>query len=83
MVIFGIDPGYAIVGCGVVRYERNNFSFMGYGAVTTHKDTVVAAVVAADEEIELPAAAPADGAAAEPEVIGAKKADAADAPAKK
>ncbi|MGN0857541.1 MAG: 50S ribosomal protein L25 [Candidatus Spyradenecus sp.] len=51
--------------------------------VTTHKDTVVAAVVAADEEIELPAAAPADGAAAEPEVIGAKKADAADAPAKK
>lgn len=50
--------------------------------VTTHKDTVVAAVVAADEEIELPAA-PADGAAAEPEVIGAKKADAADAPAKK
>ena len=51
--------------------------------VTTHKDTVVAAVVAADEEIELPAAAPADGAAAEPEVIGAKKADAVDAPAKK
>ena len=39
MVIFGIDPGYAIVGCGVVRYERNNFSLMGYGAVTTHKDT--------------------------------------------
>lgn len=39
MVIFGIDPGYAIVGCGVVRYERNNFSLMGYGAVTTDKDT--------------------------------------------
>ena len=38
MVIFGIDPGYAIVGCGIVRYERNNFSLMGYGAVTTHKD---------------------------------------------
>ena len=38
MVIFGIDPGYAIVGCGVVRYERNNFSLMGYGAVTTDKD---------------------------------------------
>lgn len=44
--------------------------------VTTHKDSVVAAVVAADEEIELPAVA--DGAApAEPEVVGAKK----DAPA--
>ena len=39
MVIFGIDPGYAIVGCGVVRYERNNFTLMGYGAVTTDKDT--------------------------------------------
>ena len=38
MVIFGIDPGYAIVGCGIVRYERNNFSLMGYGAVTTDKD---------------------------------------------
>lgn len=38
MVIFGIDPGYAIVGCGIVRYERNNFSLMGYGAVTTNKD---------------------------------------------
>ena len=37
MVIFGIDPGYAIVGCGIVRYERNNFSLMGYGAVTTDK----------------------------------------------
>ncbi len=38
MVIFGIDPGYAIVGCGVVRYERGNFSLIGYGAVTTSKD---------------------------------------------
>ncbi len=38
MVIFGIDPGYAIVGCGIVRYERNNFNLMGYGAVTTYKD---------------------------------------------
>lgn len=38
MVIFGIDPGYAIVGCGIVRYERGDFSLLGYGAVTTHKD---------------------------------------------
>ena len=38
MVIFGIDPGYAIVGCGIVRYERNDFSLMGCGAVTTDKD---------------------------------------------
>ena len=38
MVILGIDPGYAIVGCGVVRYEKGNFSLMGYGAITTDKD---------------------------------------------
>jgi len=38
VVILGIDPGYAIVGCGVVRYEKNNFTLLGYGAVTTHKD---------------------------------------------
>lgn len=38
LVIFGIDPGYAIVGCGVIRYERNSFTLMGYGAITTDKD---------------------------------------------
>ena len=38
VVIFGIDPGYAIVGCGVVRYENNDFRLLGYGAVTTDKD---------------------------------------------
>ncbi|MBR6551730.1 MAG: crossover junction endodeoxyribonuclease RuvC [Clostridia bacterium] len=38
MVIFGIDPGYAIVGCGIVRYENNDFRLLGYGAVTTDKD---------------------------------------------
>ena len=38
MVIFGIDPGYAIVGCGIVRYEKNDFRLLGYGAVTTDKD---------------------------------------------
>lgn len=38
LVIFGIDPGYAIVGCGVVKYERGEFALMGYGAVTTDKD---------------------------------------------
>ena len=52
-------------------------------AVTTHKDTVVASCVAADEEIELPPVA--DGAApAEPDVVGTKKDEAASAePAKK
>jgi len=38
VVILGIDPGYAIVGCGIIRYEHNTFTLMGYGAVTTDKD---------------------------------------------
>ena len=33
--ILGIDPGYAIVGYGVVDYSRNRFSTVGCGAVTT------------------------------------------------
>lgn len=35
MVILGIDPGYAIVGWGVVRYESNRFKTLDFGAVTT------------------------------------------------
>jgi crossover junction endodeoxyribonuclease RuvC len=35
MVILGIDPGYAIVGYGVVKYEGNRFTVMDYGSVTT------------------------------------------------
>ena len=35
MRIIGIDPGYAIVGYGVVDYERSRFSPVEYGAVTT------------------------------------------------
>ncbi len=35
MVILGIDPGYAIVGWGVVRYERSRFTSQAFGAVTT------------------------------------------------
>ena len=33
--IIGIDPGYAIVGYGVVDYERSRFAPVEYGAVTT------------------------------------------------
>lgn len=39
MVILGIDPGYAIVGCGVVNFTENHFSLMGYGAVITKAHT--------------------------------------------
>ena len=35
MVIMGIDPGFAITGYGVVKYEGNKFSVIDYGAVTT------------------------------------------------
>lgn len=35
MRIIGIDPGYAIVGFGVIEYERRVFNVIDYGAVTT------------------------------------------------
>lgn len=35
MVILGIDPGYAIVGYGVLRFENNRFSVLDFGAITT------------------------------------------------
>lgn len=35
MVILGIDPGYAIVGYGLVHYKNNHFSTVDYGAITT------------------------------------------------
>lgn len=34
----GIDPGYAIVGVGIVDYHRNRFSTLEYGAITTTPD---------------------------------------------
>ena len=39
MRVLGIDPGYAIVGWGVVEYMGNRFAPVGYGAVITEKDT--------------------------------------------
>lgn len=35
MVILGIDPGYAIVGCGVVEYSNNHFRTIHHSAITT------------------------------------------------
>ena len=35
MRVLGIDPGYAIVGYGLVDYLNNRFSTLTYGAVTT------------------------------------------------
>lgn len=35
MIILGIDPGYAIVGYGVLEYSNNKFKVIEYGAITT------------------------------------------------
>ncbi len=35
MIIMGIDPGFAITGYGIVKYEGNKFSPIEYGAVLT------------------------------------------------
>ncbi|HEX2925495.1 MAG TPA: crossover junction endodeoxyribonuclease RuvC [Ruminiclostridium sp.] len=35
MIIMGIDPGFAITGYGVVKYEGNRFSVLDYSAITT------------------------------------------------
>lgn len=37
--ILGIDPGYAIVGFGVIDYDGRNFTPLEYGAVLTEANT--------------------------------------------
>ena len=39
MRIFGIDPGFAIVGYGVIDYNGVNFNPISFGAVTTRAGT--------------------------------------------
>ncbi len=39
MRIIGIDPGYAIVGYGLLDYTASRFDVLDYGAITTDKDT--------------------------------------------
>ncbi|NLG52931.1 MAG: crossover junction endodeoxyribonuclease RuvC [Clostridiales bacterium] len=36
MVVLGIDPGYAIVGYGLIRYENNRLTPLQYGVIRTH-----------------------------------------------
>ncbi len=38
MRIIGIDPGYAIVGFGIIEYDNGRFKVIDYGAVTTPAD---------------------------------------------
>jgi len=35
MIIFGVDPGFAITGYGVIEYRNNRFRTIDYGVVTT------------------------------------------------
>lgn len=39
MRIIGIDPGYAIVGFGIIEYENSKFRTVDYGAITTEAGT--------------------------------------------
>ena len=40
MIILGIDPGYAIVGIGVLEYMGNKFRPIEYNAITTQAHTL-------------------------------------------
>lgn len=35
MIILGIDPGFAILGYGIILYEGNKFKTIDYGAIKT------------------------------------------------
>lgn len=39
MIVLGIDPGYAIVGCGVVEYKSNTFKVLEHGTILTQANT--------------------------------------------
>lgn len=35
MIIMGVDPGFAITGYGIIKYEGNRFAVKEYGAILT------------------------------------------------
>ena len=39
MVVFGIDPGYAIVGWGGISFRANSYKALGFGSVETQAHT--------------------------------------------
>ncbi len=39
MVVLGIDPGYAIVGWGVIDFNGNSYRPLAFGAITTEAHT--------------------------------------------
>lgn len=38
MIVLGIDPGYAIVGWGLIEYKNNTYKPLRFGAITTDAD---------------------------------------------
>jgi len=40
MIIMGIDPGFAITGYGIIKYEKNKFSIIDYGVIETKPSTL-------------------------------------------
>lgn len=52
MRILGIDPGYAIVGYGIIEAERGKYSLVDYGAVeTSSKLETPARLIAIEREV--------------------------------
>lgn len=41
MIILGIDPGYALVGFGVIEKKGNSFSVIDYGVIETFKGEIM------------------------------------------
>ena len=39
LIVFGIDPGYAIVGWGAIRFQGGVYKAIGYGSVETQAHT--------------------------------------------
>ena len=39
LIILGIDPGFAIVGWGILSYEKNKFVTIDYGSIQTSAGT--------------------------------------------
>jgi crossover junction endodeoxyribonuclease RuvC len=39
MIVLGIDPGYAIVGYGAIKFQNNAFQPISFGAITTEAGT--------------------------------------------
>ncbi len=42
LIIMGIDPGFAILGYGIVQYRGNHFEVLDFGVITTHADIPLA-----------------------------------------